>query len=140
MPIDLRTIAGDLYKLAFDPAYEPRGKAREQPDLWMLVIPCQYATIYPAGDNSLRVDIDGHNQIARRVAGLPGCVLVQDGDFEKTIEFPPAMFPAVAEIVKPRRRYRKRTAEERAKLLAWQRRFPVQVARKNSGIRPKDAS
>lgn len=113
--VDLRTLAGERYRLAYDPAYQP---ARKEPDLWMLTMPCRYGIIYPAGDDRLRVDVNGHIYIAARVAALLGCVLVQDGDHEKTVEFPVATFPAVADIVKPRKRWPAANRQQRARLLA----------------------
>lgn len=108
--IDLQERFGDRYRIGFDPAYDPRG--RKHLDPWMMLIPCRFGTIYPSGGDKLRVDIDGHVKLAKKVATIAGCRLVQDGDDEKTFEFPANLFNAVAKIVKPRRK-----AQSRANIL-----------------------
>jgi hypothetical protein len=102
--INLLETFGAEYRIEFDEAYDPRGKPRDRLDPWMMLIPCRYGEIYPEGGQYLRVDIDYHNQIAARVAALPGCTLYGDGDDEKTIRFHVDQFEAVAKLVKPYRR------------------------------------
>ena len=103
-PINLRDRFGNKYKITFDTCYDPKGRSRDKLDPFMMQIPCQYGTIYPDGKHHLRIDIDHHIPTANRVARLPGCELVMDGDFEKTIRFHIERFDAVAAIVKPKRK------------------------------------
>jgi len=100
--INLLETFGSEYKISFDEAYDPRR--RQNLDPWMMTIPCRYGCIYPDGGQYLRVDIDYHNKIAARVAALPGCTLVQDGDDEKTVRFHVDQFEAVTKLVKPYRK------------------------------------
>jgi hypothetical protein len=112
--INLESRVGSRYRITFDEAYNAKGKHRDNLDPWYLQIRCRYGCIYPEGGDWLRLDLDHHNQIAGRVAELPGCELVQDGDFEKTIRFPVSQFPQVAAIVHPHRRRQYSEAERAA--------------------------
>lgn len=122
--INLKTTFGTRYQIGFDPAYDPRGKARKDPDPWMLTIPCRYGTIYPSGGDKLRVDIDGHTKIAKQVARLAGCRLVQDGDDEKTFEFALDSIDVVADLVKPRLIHKSR---DNVPMIGQQTRFGISV-------------
>ncbi|MFV0443341.1 MAG: hypothetical protein ACK5Q5_07200 [Planctomycetaceae bacterium] len=118
--INLRNRFGDRYRISFDPAYDPRHRPKKCLDPWMMILPCRYGEIYPDGGQFLRVDIDGHNRIAARVTALDGCMLVQDGDVEKTIRFPVTQFELVAALVHPHRR-RRVSDDERCRLRALSR-------------------
>jgi hypothetical protein len=98
--LDLFTEFGGQYRITFDPACG-RGERRDPADMQ---IPGRFGTIYADGEGHLRVDIDGHVRLAAKVGQIPGCVLVQDGDTEKTYRFPLSAFEQVALIVKPRKR------------------------------------
>src|SRR5215467_6259659 len=94
--INLREQFGSLFRIGHDDAAESRG------DAWMMTIPCQRGVIYPHGGNLLAVDVDGRPMTAKHLAALPGVMLHQDGDSEKTYTFDLSLFDAVAEIVLPR--------------------------------------
>ena len=102
--INLRQEFGRRYRVRFDPAYTAKGRPHAQRDPWMMVLPCRYGTIYPEGRRYLRIDLVRHNQIARRLASLLDCAIVNDGDDEKTVHFPLKRFSDVAAIVRPNRR------------------------------------
>ena len=68
----------------------------KQLDPCYMQIPGRFGTVYPDGQ-ALRVDIDHHLKRATRLRKIPRCVLVQDGDFEKTFRFPVAAFEDVAQ-------------------------------------------
>ena len=102
--VNLMERFGKRYRIEFDPAYNPKHRPRAKLDPWMMVIPGRYGTIYPDGGDYLRVDIDHHNQIAKRVGCLAVCQLVQDGEFEKTIRFPVDRLDDIAAIVHPHRK------------------------------------
>jgi len=104
--IDLAERFGQVHRITFDEAYDPRRRRRDQLDPWAMQLPGRFGTIYPAGGDRLGVMLDGHPQLAKRLQALPCCRLVQDGDWEKTFEFDVADFDKVAEIVRPRRRRR----------------------------------
>ena len=120
--VHLLAQCGTRYRIAFDPAYSPRHVPRSMLDPWYMLIPGKFGTIYPTGGDLLRVDIDHHPSRFRKIAALPGCVLVQDGDHEKTLEFHVDLLDQVASIVKSRRR-RVLTPDHRARLQSANRRF-----------------
>lgn len=115
--VNLREMFGKRWRISWDPAYEPRYVAKEDHDPWMMQIPCKWGiTIYPHGGESLAVEVDGHNRIAKKLGAIPGVVLHQDGDDEKTFLFPITVFDPVAAIVDPKR-VKQMTDEQKAKLI-----------------------
>lgn len=105
--INLRERFGKLYRISHDEAAESRN------DPWTYTLSCERGTIYPHGGDLLAVEVDGRPITAKKVAALPGVVLHQDGDHEKTFLFHVDLFEQVAELVKPRKR-RHLTDEQRA--------------------------
>jgi hypothetical protein len=99
--INLAERFGWQYRIGYDPASLARA---EKADPWMMTIPCRFGVIYPRGGNLLAAEMDYHPSIARRLASLPGVVLTQDGDGEKTFTFQVELFDRVAEILRPRKR------------------------------------
>lgn len=89
-------------------------RAGKRNDPWLQVIPCKYGEIYPHGGDLLGFASNGR-KIGLRLARLPGAIVLQDGDDGMNIAFPVAAFPAVAKIVRPRRK-RKVTDKERERL------------------------
>ncbi len=81
-----------------------------------MTMPGRFGTIYPFGGESLAVQVDGHPKIAKLVGAIPGVVLHQDGDEEKTFLFPITVFEPVAAIVEPKR-VKRLTDEQKAKLI-----------------------
>jgi len=108
--INLRERFGRRYRTGFDDA------AGNRDDPWMMTIPGRFGTIYPHGRDRLAVEVDGHPRIAKQVAAIPGIVLHQDGDDEKTFVFPVDLFDQVAAIVEPKR-VKRLTDEQRARLV-----------------------
>ena len=86
-------------------------------DPWLMRLPCRGrgVTVYPFGGDRLAVEVDGRPGLAKKLAGIPGVVLWQDGDGEKTFLFPVGRFSEVAAVVKPHRR-RRLSPEWRAEL------------------------
>jgi hypothetical protein len=114
--VNLAARFGRDYKITHDPAARTRSQKR---DPWMMQLPCrgEGVTIYPFGGDRLAVEVDGRPGLAKKLAGIPGVVLWQDGDGEKTFLFPVGRFTEVAAVVKPHRR-RRLSAEQRAELAA----------------------
>jgi len=54
----------------------------------------------------LAVEVDGRPGLVKKLAAIPGVVLLQDGDGEKTFRFDVALFGPVAAVVRPRKRRR----------------------------------
>jgi hypothetical protein len=107
--VDLLRTFGEEFKITRDPAYDPDHVPHEMLDPWMAQIPCerQGLVIYPYGGETLALQCDRRNQIANRVAAIPGVKLDQDGDLEheKTFIFDVALFDQIAAIVKPRKKH-----------------------------------
>ena len=108
--IDLRERFGQKYRIGFDEAVETKN------DPWMMTIHCRWGTIYPHGAELLALELDGHPKIAKEVGAIPGIVLHQDGDDEKTFVFPVDLFDQVAAIVELKR-IKRLTDEQRARLV-----------------------
>lgn len=108
MPVNLREHFGDVYRVSIDKeaANGPRDR-----DPWLCQIRCRRGLIYPYSDTHLAVQVDGHREIARRMAQT--WKLIQDGDREKTFLVPVEDFAAVVKFVMPYRRP-VLTAEQRA--------------------------
>jgi hypothetical protein len=123
MCVNLQVRFGNIYRIVWDPAYDPDYKhvPRAKRDPWHMQIPCRAkgVTIYPHGGNLLALECDGHYSIARRIAGLPGVTLYQDGCGEKTYLFPLSMFKRIAAIVKPKRRRRMSEAQQQVLAAHW---------------------
>lgn len=100
--LNLKELFGDRYRIAFDPAYNPRHKHVLDP--WMMVIPCRYGEIFPYGGELLVVEVEGHPGLARQLDAIPETCVFQQGDGFVAFRFPLPVFEQVAEIVKPRRR------------------------------------
>ena len=109
--INLRQRFGNVYRITFDPAYDPRGVPRRKLDPWYMQITCRFGTIYPLGRDRLAVECDYHPGIAKRLASIEGVTPTQDGDGEKTFAFPVELLDAVVEVVRPRRRSRRSAAQ-----------------------------
>ncbi len=123
IPINLQTMFGNKYRITYDESYDVKGTRRATRDPWMMQIPCRRGvTIFPHSDELLAVELDRHNKMARRIAKLPGTVIHQDGDHEKTILFPVCVFDTIAEIVQPRKR-RILSEEQKARLASQGNRF-----------------
>src|SRR5262245_25286113 len=104
--VNLLESFGTLYRVTFDPGYDPRGVPKRRLDPWMMQLPCRRGVIYPFGGDRLAVEVDYHSQAAKKLAAVPGVELWQDGDHETTFLFPVNLFDRVASLVGPRKRRR----------------------------------
>jgi hypothetical protein len=100
---NLQDLFGDKYQIGLVPAALTRA---EKKDPWLQTIPCRFEVIYPFGEGFLAVDVEHHPKSATRLAGIPGVRLHQDGDGEQSFVIPIGLFPEVARVVRPRRKYR----------------------------------
>jgi hypothetical protein len=116
MPVvNLQDRLGKQFRISHDPACDAEHK-RPEPE--QLVIRCKTgAEIYPFGDETLAVDLEGHRTIRKRLDQLECCQPYQRGDDFASFLFDVADFRAVARIVKPYRR-RQLSESERARLIA----------------------
>lgn len=120
--INLTDRYGATYRVSWDPTYDPGHVPYDKRDPWYMQLSCERGTIYPHDGTMLAVEIDYRPRITAQVAALPGVVLYQDGDREKTFLFDVTLFDQVAEIVRPRRR-RQVSEAERQRLAEMSRRF-----------------
>ena len=102
--INLTERFGDRYRIAFDPAYDPKFRPRDKLDPWSMVIPCQRGEIYPYGEETLVVEVEGRPIIRKRLNALDCTVTHQEGDNFGAFRFHVNHFDAVAKIVLPRKR------------------------------------
>ncbi len=109
--IDLRAAYGDTYRITRDEAAVVPGQTKAD-RLWLQQIPCQYGHIYLPGTDTLGAYASGR-LITGRLAALPGVRVHQRGDTEITVLFPPEGFPAVADLLRARKR--RRVAEDQAR-------------------------
>lgn len=101
--VNLRERFGEQYHVRYEESYSIGGAVRCDP--WLQIIPCKYGHIFPHGGETLAVSVDGHPNIARKIAALCCCKVHQDGDFgELTALFDVSAFGLVAGIIRPRRR------------------------------------
>ena len=63
--VNLRERYGKQYRIAFDPAYDPKGVPRDKLNLWMMTVPCRFGVIYPHGGDRLAVEVNYHPQAAK---------------------------------------------------------------------------
>ena len=125
--VNLRNVFGKQYQISFDPAYDPLNRPRHSIDPWMMLIPCERGVIYPFGGKSLCVEVIGRPVTANRLAALPCCKMIVDGEAETAFRFDVQDFAQVAAHVKPRRRRRlredqRKKAVERLKAYQFQSR------------------
>lgn len=112
--VNLQQEFGDRYRVGHDPASTPRG-ATENP--WCQRIPTRSGEIYPFGNETLIVEVEGHNYLKARLSRLDCCEIHQDGDDFGSFKFHVSDFDRIAEVVKPRRK-RQISEEERQRLAA----------------------
>lgn len=103
-PVNLVERFGKGYRIGFDAS---RSSAWNH-DPWMMTVRCRYGEIYPHGETTLAVDVEGHGKIAAQLAALASVTFHRPNTFL----FDAADFDKVAAIVKPRRR-RQLTQEQR---------------------------
>lgn len=117
--IDLREHFGHKYRVVREESYRAQyGPCARVHDLWLWIIPCRYGHIYPFGRDQLAASVDGFPRVAERLRRLPVGQIHQDGDRgELTVVFTLEGFPAVAKIIRPRRR-RHLSRDQRAKQAA----------------------
>jgi hypothetical protein len=108
--INLQEHFGHQYRLGLDEA------AKDKTDPSMMTMPGRWGIIYPHGGEMLAVEVDCHSKKANQVAAIPGVLVHQDGDDEKTFVFPVTVFPEVAAIVEPKR-VKRLTEDRKAKLI-----------------------
>jgi hypothetical protein len=108
---DLKQEFGAGYFVRLDESVKIPGQSRED-RLWLYQIPAKYGHIYPHSETHLGGYTDRRG-IMTRLANLPGVRVHQHGDTELTVVFTPEHFPAVADLLRARKRPR-RSAEQKA--------------------------
>lgn len=117
-PVDLKVRFGGQYRIDLDPAYYAEyGEKARTLDPWYYVVLCRYGHIFPYGGDQLAASTNRRGSIAKRLADLECCRVVQDGSDGITVVFSLDDFSPVAELIQPRLR-RRLSAARRAALLA----------------------
>jgi len=106
--IDLRTIAGNRYRLAHD--HKPDVRATDDP--WLLTIPAQFGHFYPHSAELIGFATNSRGPMARKLAALSFVTITQEGSDGYNLTFPAERFAEVALIARPKRR-RQLTPEQR---------------------------
>jgi hypothetical protein len=124
--INLKERFGDRYKIDVDETYyaeRPEFRAQEFP--WHTQILCQHGHICPWGGDLLAACTNLSGPVAKRLMALP---FIDQAESQVGSDGVNAVFDVyhietVLEIMKPRRRYRRRTEEEKRKLREMGRKY-----------------
>jgi hypothetical protein len=112
--VNLRKRYGRKYIIRYEESYWAERNKAGTDDPWMQIIPARFGHFCPWDGERIAASVDGHPNIAATLRRLPGVQIVQDGDFgELTVAFRPERFPAVAAIMRPYRRRKPMTPEQR---------------------------
>ena len=106
--INLKERFGRRYRVEYEESYfAEHGPGARVEDTVLMVIPCKWGQIYPAGGMRLAASVDGHPLVAGRLRRQKCCEVLQDGDHgELTATFDVADFPKIARVMRPRTRRR----------------------------------
>jgi hypothetical protein len=113
-PVDLKTLAGDRYRIVLDPSAGDDPSHAGRP--WFYRVACKYGFIGVHGGSTLAVHCDRRRLFAALLA-IPGGRVWQRGDREITVLVDAEHLDAAAGILKARRR-RRLTEEQRERLVA----------------------
>jgi hypothetical protein len=103
---DLRTLAGDTYRVQWETPLGQRPTPTIKSDPWLAMVPCQGGTdhIYPFGVDRLAVFLAGHRWGMAKALVAVGCEVYTRGDDGTTLTFGVALFARVAELTRARKR------------------------------------
>ncbi len=99
--IDLKSVAGDRYRIIVDPSAE--FDTDRVSKLWFLRIPCRYGFVSVHGTDTLAAWTGSRKMIARLIE-VPGVRVHQRGDAEARVLFHLKQFEVVADLLQARRR------------------------------------
>ncbi|HUT09142.1 MAG TPA: hypothetical protein VMY42_01475 [Thermoguttaceae bacterium] len=111
--VNLKEMFGDQFKVEYEESYYTERSKHTIEDPWLMVLLCQNGHICPWGGSNLAACTKSSRLIATRLKALPFVTVAQDGSDGANIVFDVAHFDQVAEIMKPRRRHRRLSDEER---------------------------
>jgi len=104
-PIDVRALFGQLYRLDRDLCHALEyGEKSAVHDPWLIILLCRHGHIFPWGGDRLAASSNTAGKIANALTRLPCGRVEQSGADGVTVSFALADFPAVAAIMRPRRR------------------------------------
>ncbi len=137
--LDLEAAFGAHYRIGHEPVSAGKpGKNVRVRDPWLQVIRCQHGHIYVHGTDTLGVATNRRGATCKKLAALPGLVVVQDGTDGINAVFPIELLPKVAEIVRPKRR-RQFTPEQQAANAARLAKYQFRpAAHDDSGAKSRD--
>jgi hypothetical protein len=112
--IDLRTLAGNRFRITLDPSAEADPARRSRP--WYYRVPAKYGHIGVHGPDALVAYCD-RPRLFPALLAIPGARVRQRGDQEIAVLLAPDNLDRAADILKARRR-RRLSAEARERATA----------------------
>jgi hypothetical protein len=103
--IDLRVLANRRYRIALEPPATGGGGVPDADRPWYYRIPCKLGHIGVWSHDRLSASTDRRN-MRSRLEAIPDARVVQRGDLELTVTFPPERLEEVAELLHAYKRRR----------------------------------
>jgi hypothetical protein len=104
---NLKQLFGKRYRVSYEESYyaERGTMLARTPDPWLMIIRGRLGHVFPHGRNLLAVATDKRGStVTKLLAEVPDLTIVQNGSDGVNATFPIECFPAVARIVKLRKR------------------------------------
>jgi len=137
--INLQKRFGRQYRISYDPTYNPKHRPKGKLDPWMMQVECQRGVIYPHGGELLAAEVEGRALTRKRLADLDCTTTIQEGDGFLAVTFNVRDFPAVAKLMKPRRR-RRLTEKRRREVSEQLARYRFRPQPRTSDTKPESLS
>ncbi len=125
---NLKELYGNRFKVEYEQSYfAEHGQRGRTEEPWLMILLCQRGHICPWGPDTLAASTNKHGPVAKRLAAMDCCKVVQDASDGVTVRFHVDNFKAVAALMKPRRR-RRLTPEQRAAAVERLRKYAFTAA------------
>lgn len=96
-PIDLKAEFGGKWQIGLDEAAGGRWA-----DPWNYIVRCRHGHLYPAGKDRIGAATDRAGLIVRKLRGIAGVDVFQDGEDGANVVFHRAKLRYIARVMKPR--------------------------------------
>ncbi len=132
--VNLQEQYGDRLKVDYEESYKAAyGPNAWREDPWLMIIPCENGHFYPFDGEMLAFASDKNGPIANTLRELDFVTIHQDGSDGVNIVFPVERFEDVAEIVKPKKRRKPMSEEQRQASVERLRQYQYQP-KKGEGV------